>query len=71
MIEKNKPEKQVVPLPKRNLPSPMGAPTRPAKSLKELVSSYQDRKEIKSLSNNYHSRSISPKKKDRKIEVRM
>ena len=75
MVEKNKSEKQDVALLKRNLPSPMGTPTRPAKSLKELVSSYQDRKEIKGLSTNYLSRSMSPKKralenkKDRKIEV--
>ena len=62
---------------RRNLPSPMGTPTRPAKSLKELVSSYQDRKEIKSHSSNFNNRSVSPKKKpivdkkERKNVVRM
>ncbi|KAI6657283.1 Transcriptional-regulating factor 1 isoform X4 [Oopsacas minuta] len=59
-----KTEKEVVTLLKRNLPSPMGTPTRPAKSLKELVSSYQDRKEIKTQSSNFRSRSASPKKKN-------
>ena len=54
----------------------MGTPTRPAKSLKELVSSYQDRKEIKSHSTSFNSKNVVSKKKsvvakkERKFVVR-